>query len=228
MVSKRSDFYASHVGRSQLALMRRCYPGGYPKLVALLRQKLDLPPLSDQAVRAAVATEKANCHVPAGATVFSSEDISAGNIQRRKSRVASSQKCAANAAALKAANKAGEGQHLDAALDNHGRAEKDAQSKASVEMPRYDRAGSNHRRSEGEATMHLKTPSRRKKARPGAAKASPSSRCLTCKKRGVSSNFLATQQHYKRGKTETCEAVQRAWSAGGSRSSPGAESETVP
>ena len=41
-------------------------------------------------------------------------------------------------------------------------------------------------------------------------------------------DFLATQQHYKRGKTETCEAVQRAWSAGGSRSSPGAESETVP
>ena len=51
---------------------------------------------------------------------------------------------------------------------------------------------------------------------------------LFCKKRGVSSDFLATQQHYKRGKTETREAVQRAWSAGGSRSSPGAESETVP
>ena len=135
MVSKRSDFYASHVGRSQLALMRRCYPGGYPKLVALLRQKLDLPPLSDQAVRAAVATEKANCHVPAGATVFSSEDISAGNIQRRKSRVASSQKCAANAAALKAANKAGEGQHLDAALDNHGRAEKDANRRLLLRCP---------------------------------------------------------------------------------------------
>ena len=227
MILKRSDFYASHVGRSQLALMRRCYPGGYPKLVALLRQKLDLPLLSDQAVRAAVATEKANCHVPAGATVFSAEDMSAGNIQRRKSRVATSQKCAANAAALKVANKAGEGQHLDAALDNHGRGGKDTQSKASVEMPLYDRAGSNHRRSEGEATKHLKTPSRRKKARPGAAKASLSSRCQTCKKRGVSSDFLATHQHYKRGKTETF-AVQRAWSAGGSRSSPGAESETVP
>ena len=202
--------------------------GGYLKRVALLGQKLDLPPLSDQAVRAAVATEKANCHVPAGATVFSSEDMSTGNIRWRKSRVAASQKCAANAAALKVANKAGEGQHLDAALDNHERGGKDAQSKASVGMPLYDRAGSNHRRSEVEATMHLKTPSRRKKARPGAAKASPSSRGQTCKKRGVSYIFLATQQDYKRGKSETCEAVQRAWSAGGRRSSPGAESETAP
>ena len=86
----------------------------------------------------------------------------------------------------------GEGQHLDAALDNHGRGGKDAQSKASVEMPLYDRAGSNHRRSEGEATKNLKTPSRRKKARSGAAKTSPSSRCQTCKKRGVFSDFLAT------------------------------------
>ena len=226
MVLKRGDFYASHVGRSQLALMTRCYPGGYPKLVGLLHQKLDLPLLSDQAVRAAVATEKANCHVPA--IVFSAEDMSAGNTQRRRSKVAASQKCAANAAALKVANKAGEGQHLDAALDNHGRGGKYEPSRASVEMPLYDRAGSNHRRSEGEATTHLKTPSWRKKARPGAAKASPSSRCQTCKKRGVSSVFLATKQHYKRGKTETCEAVQRVWSAGGSRSSPGAESDTVP
>ncbi|CAM9882093.1 unnamed protein product, partial [Pylaiella littoralis] len=34
MVSKRSDFYISHVGRAQLALYKRCFPGGYSEVVS--------------------------------------------------------------------------------------------------------------------------------------------------------------------------------------------------
>ena len=93
--------------------------------------------------------------------------MSAGNFQRRKSRVAASLQCVANASILKVATKAREGPPPDAAVDNDGRGEKYYQSKASVEMALYDHAGSNHRQSEGESTAHLNAAGRRKKAQPG-------------------------------------------------------------
>ena len=58
LVTKKSDFYASHVGRAQLAILKRSFPGGYAALVELLRHRLELAPLTEQAatpVHAAVA-----------------------------------------------------------------------------------------------------------------------------------------------------------------------------
>lgn len=49
MVSKKSDFYMSHIGRAQLALLKRCFPGGYSVVVRRLREMCHLPPLTGTA-----------------------------------------------------------------------------------------------------------------------------------------------------------------------------------
>ena len=49
LVTKKSDFYASYVGRAQLAILKRSFPGGYAALVELLRHRLELALLIDQA-----------------------------------------------------------------------------------------------------------------------------------------------------------------------------------
>ena len=71
LVTKKNDFYASHVGWAQLAILKRSFPGGYAALVELLRHRLELAPLTDQArIAAARHINKAN-HTGAGETVCS-------------------------------------------------------------------------------------------------------------------------------------------------------------
>lgn len=48
MVSKPGDFFAKHVERFQLEILKRCYPGGHHVLVAALREKLRFPMLTDR------------------------------------------------------------------------------------------------------------------------------------------------------------------------------------
>ena len=66
IVSKRSDFFVSHFGRAHLAVLKRLFPGGYTALAQHLRERLELAPLFNAAVRKDAAREKVNRHVPAG------------------------------------------------------------------------------------------------------------------------------------------------------------------
>ena len=73
IVSKRSDFFVSHFGRAQLAVLKRVFPGGYTALAQHLRERLELAPLFDAAVRKVTAREKVNRHVPAGQEIRTKE-----------------------------------------------------------------------------------------------------------------------------------------------------------
>ena len=48
LVTKKSDFYARHVRRAMVAILKRCFPGGHVTLVELLCSRLELSPLTDQ------------------------------------------------------------------------------------------------------------------------------------------------------------------------------------
>ena len=49
LATKKSEKYASHVGRKMVAILKLCYPEGYIALVELLCSRLELSPLTDQA-----------------------------------------------------------------------------------------------------------------------------------------------------------------------------------
>ena len=86
IVSKRSDFFVSHFGRAHLAVLKRVFPGGYTALAQHLRERLELAPLSNAAVRKVVAREKVNRHVPDGQEIRTKEqwaERTSSKVQKR-------------------------------------------------------------------------------------------------------------------------------------------------
>ena len=201
LVTKKSDFYASHVGRAQLAILKRSFPGGYAALVELLRHRLELAPLTDQArIAAARHTNKAN-HIGAGETVCSEAKLQELNIKKRDRRADSSKTAKANAAALKTASAAqlffpGKDPGASNASGAVGSA---GQSPGEVSC--YDASGSKHKRTEKEFTATMEPP--RKKKRQGG-------RCKACFAAGVSDTFLVAWKH-ERKVLKKCREVQEAW-----------------
>ena len=63
MITKESDFYVSHVGRAMLAILKRCFPGGYAALVELFHSRLNLVLLIDWAMTAATRHSKKANHI---------------------------------------------------------------------------------------------------------------------------------------------------------------------
>lgn len=77
MVPKRSDFFVSHVGRAQLALLKRCHPGGYAAVVDKLRARLQLPPLTPEARAATLKQQRKAGRIRKGCEVWSRADVAA-------------------------------------------------------------------------------------------------------------------------------------------------------
>ena len=101
LVTKKSNFYTSHVGRAMLAILKRCFPGGYVALVELLRGRLELVPLTNQAKTAAVRNINSANHIGENQTVCSEAKLQALNIKTRDRRAEVSKAAKANAVALK-------------------------------------------------------------------------------------------------------------------------------
>ena len=201
LVSKKSDFYASHVGRVQLAILKTYFPGGYAALVDLLRHRLELAPLTDQArIAAGRHIDKAN-HIGAGETVCSEAKLQELNTQRRYRRADNSKTGKTNAAALKTASAAqlffpGK----DSGASNaSGAVGSTWQSPGEVSC--YDASGSKHKRAEKEFTAAMEPP--RKKKRQGG-------RCKACLAAGVSDTFLVLWKHERKVLIK-CREVQEAW-----------------
>ena len=69
LATKKSDIYASHVGRGIVAILKRCFPGGYVALVELLCSRLELSRLTDQVKTAAARHINYANHVKGDETV---------------------------------------------------------------------------------------------------------------------------------------------------------------
>ena len=85
-MSKRSDFFVSHFGRAHLAVLKRVFPGGYTTLAQHRRERLELAPLSNTAVRKVAAREKVNQHVPDGQEIRTKEqwaERTSSKVQKR-------------------------------------------------------------------------------------------------------------------------------------------------
>ena len=100
MVTKKSDFYVSHVGRAVLAILNICFPGGYAALVELLRSKLNLIPSTDRAMIAAARRSKKANHVGGNETVCSEAKLQELNLKSRDRRAGTIKAARANAVAL--------------------------------------------------------------------------------------------------------------------------------
>ena len=81
LVTKKSDFYTSHVGRAVLAILKRCFPGGYVALVELLRGRLELAPLTNQAKTAAARHINSANHIGENEMVCSEAKLQALNLK---------------------------------------------------------------------------------------------------------------------------------------------------
>ena len=201
LVTKKSDFYASHVGRAQLAILKRSFPGVYAALVELLRHRLELAPLTDQArIAAARHINKAN-HVGAGETVFSEAKLQELNTKTRDRRADNSKTAKENAAALKTASAAqlffpGKDPGASNASGAVGSA---GQSPGEVSC--YEASGSKRKRTEKQFTATMEPP--RKEKRQGG-------RCKACLAAGVSDTFLVVWKH-ERKVLKKCREVQEAW-----------------
>ena len=83
LVTKKSDFYASHVRRAMVAILKICFPGGHVTLVELLCSRLELSPLTDQ-VKTVVARHISHAnHVEGHETVCSEAKLLELNIKKR-------------------------------------------------------------------------------------------------------------------------------------------------
>ena len=104
LVTRKRDFYASHVGRAMLEILKICFPGGYAALAELLRHGLELTPLTYQAkIAAASHINKAN-DVGEGETVCLEATLQELNTKKRDQRTDNSKIAKENTAALKTAS----------------------------------------------------------------------------------------------------------------------------
>ncbi|CAN0194792.1 unnamed protein product, partial [Ectocarpus fasciculatus] len=108
MVSKRSDFYISHVGRAQLALLKRCFPGGYREVVRRLRKACGLPPLTNRAEEETLVHQRKAGHLKAGQEVWSSAAVRADSESKLGRKFHRSLTQTKDGAMLKAANEKGQ------------------------------------------------------------------------------------------------------------------------
>ena len=131
-----------------LAILKRCFPGGYAALVDLLRSKLNLTPSTDQAMMAAVRHSKKANQVGGNETVCSEAKLQELNRKSRDRRADTIQAARANAVALKTASAAqlffpGMSTAASIACGVVGCA-----GQALGEVSSYDGSGSKHKRTE--------------------------------------------------------------------------------
>jgi hypothetical protein len=201
LVTKKSDFYTSHVGRAMLAILKRCFPGGYVALVELLRGRLELAPLTNEAKDAATPNIKRANHIGANETVCSEAKLQGLNLKKRERRADASKAAKANAVALKKASAAQlffPGRTPEAS--NPGGA---AGSTRQVpgEVSFYDASGSKHKRTEKEFTATMEPPRKKKRL---------SGKCKGCLAAGVPDAFLVAWNH-ERKLNKKCREVQESW-----------------
>ena len=104
LVTKKSGFYASHVGQAMDAILKRCFPGGYVALI--LCSRLELAPLTDQVKTAAARRINYANHVGGEETVCSEVKLQELNLKNRFQRVEISKAAYTKAVALKTASAA--------------------------------------------------------------------------------------------------------------------------
>ncbi|CAM9663680.1 unnamed protein product [Pylaiella littoralis] len=218
MVSKRSDFFVSHVGRAQLALMKRCYPGGYPGVVARLRADCGLPPLTKRAARGTILHQRKAGQLLSGATVWTSEEVKAASTKKLKGKSQRSTTQTIEGKLLKAANEArcaAHNTHRDQAGKSAvegGTLAEDSSGKTGKKRKRggaapsglstYDRGSSSSSRNLDESMVNP------------AKKARAKGMCRACVAFGVSGPWLLGKGH-ARASARKCPQVQQQWSEAG-------------
>jgi len=178
MVSKRSDFYISHVGRAQLALLKRCFPGGYGNVVDRLRQACRLAPLTERAKMDTRKHQRKANHLYGAATTLSSDEVRKASDKKLLHKARRSAKQTADGKLLKTANEArcaaleqknlraeeGEGAGADTDGDGSAAGKKRTRDKGGSPdgLLLYDRSGSSSSKNLQESMVR---PSAPKKAR---------------------------------------------------------------
>ena len=224
MVSKRSDFYSSHVGRAQLALMKRCFPGGYPEVVGRLRTACQLPPLTERALKDTLVHERRAAQLYGAATVWDSESVRKVSDKKLKRKADRSARQTKDGQLLSMANelscaalesvgaKVGEGAEAgptggDGGAPGNERPPEEGGGANGLSV--YDRSGSNSTRNLNESMV----------VPPSAKKAARQRSCKACIKFGVSVERLRAVRHHRSSATQ-CELVQKAWVDAGGEVSP--------
>ena len=82
LATKKSDIYASHVGREIVAILKGCFPGGYVALVEVLCSRLELSPLTDQVKTAAARHINYAIHVGGDETVCFEAKLQGLNLKK--------------------------------------------------------------------------------------------------------------------------------------------------
>lgn len=239
MVSKRSDFYVSHVGRAQLALLKRCYPGGYGEVANRLRKDMGLPPLTARAVKDTSVHQRRARQLKSGDTQWTSEAVKVANARKLQAKSSRSTQQTRGGAKLKAANEASLKQREKEGVDEGGSANGSAligggaatnskkgskrarEDAAPSGLSKYDRGGSNAARNMDESMVQ---PTKKVRSKGGRARGG----CSACRKAGVPVPWLLGENHYR--VSSKCEEVQAMWKADSLRGSPtgGSDSTTAP
>ncbi|CAB1112983.1 unnamed protein product [Ectocarpus sp. CCAP 1310/34] len=201
MVSKRSDFYISHVGRAQLALLKRCFPGGYREVVRRIRKACGLPPLTNRAEEETLVHQRKARHLEAGHEVWSSAAVRVGSDSKLKRKHRRSLVQTKHGAELKAANEKSQAE-LYKSVGEDKRARAKGGDAGANGLLSYDRGGSNASRNLNEGMV---APAKRKRT---------SGACKECGKFGVPAFWLAQRQHSRAAKTR-CAKEQRLRVAAG-------------
>ena len=186
LAAKKSDIYASHVGRAIVAILKRCFPGGYVALVEVLCSKLELSPLTDQVKTAAARHINYANHVGGDETVCFEAKLQELNLKQCFQRAGISKAAKAKAVALKTASAAQISFPVTTPEASNAGGTAGSTGYARDEVYSYDASGSKLKRTEKELTMTMEPP-RKKRHQSGE--------CKVCLAAGVSDTSLAAWKH---------------------------------
>ena len=223
-VSERSDFFISHVGRAQLALLKRCYPVGYCEVVRYLRGACGLPPLTDRAEKDALVHQRRAAQLHGDATVWDSESVRQASEKKLKTKAIRSTTQTKDGKLVKIANEVScaaleeKNSRVGGLEGGVGGSDRGASSQKRARgeggctdgLLVYDRSGSNATRNFNESMVVPST----------AKEVSKQRTCKECERRGVSVTEPLAVGH-KEASLARCAGVQRAWiERGGQLSHP--------
>ena len=172
-----------------LAILKRCFPGGYVAFVELLRGRIELAPSTDQAKTAAARHINSANHIKENETVCSEAKLQELNLKKGDRRAKISKAAKANAVALKTASAVQlffSGRTPEAS-NAGGAAGRTRQVPGEVSC--YDASSSKHKRTEKEFTATMEPPRKKKRQ---------SGKCKGCLTTGVSDAFLVAMNHKRK------------------------------
>lgn len=224
-VSKRSDFFISHVGRAQLALLKRCYSGGYHAVARHLRNACNLAPLTASSEEATGAQLRNSFTTTKSRPVWDKAAVERAGEVKLKRRCAGSKERTKDGALLKGAHlthceelergaTVGGASKTPAGTVPGGAGRKRRRNDLDAnETSSYDRTGSSWAKNLRESTVEP--------AHAGANGANKRRKnaCSKCREIGVPVNWLLSANH-GRASDAKCKTTREAWANASPGTSP--------